>query len=148
MEKSKIWKKTNIGGLSLKDQDIEYLTVQGLEIGNFGCVDIYPEFEFNKGIVLGYDNDFPFVCSENGDGIFLFEEHVNRFVNIGVEQFFATIKRFKLYCRQVEDIDNEEQALQTVNTAISDMKKIDKIAWSNDNNYWPIIGQQMIEGNL
>ena len=148
MAKYKNWKKKDIEGLAVKDKDIEYLTVHGLELGNFGCVEIYPEFEYNKGIVLGYDNDFPFVCSENGDGVFLLEEYVNRFVNIGVEQFFKTIKRFKLYCSQVEDIDNEEEALQIVNSAISDMKEIDEFAWSNDNNYWPIIGQQMIEGNL
>lgn len=148
MTDKKIWEKLDIESLGLQDKDIKYLCEHGLEVGNFGCVDVYPEFEFNKGIVLGYDSDVPLVCSENGDGIFSLEEGVNRFVNTSVERFYLTIKRFKLYCEQVEDVDDEEEALKIVNSTISDMKDIDEPAWSNDTNYWPIIGQQMIEGNL
>jgi hypothetical protein len=148
MTKYKNWKKSDIEDLGIKDRDIEYLTISGIEIGNFGCVDIYPEFEFKKGIVLGYDNNVPIVCSENGDGVFLHEELVTRFVNNSVEQFILTIKRFKLYCSQVEDIFDEENALKIVNSAIKDMTNLDEFAWSKDANYWPIIGQQMIEGNL
>ncbi len=54
----------------------------------------------------------------------------------------------RLYCEQVEDVDDEDEALQIVNSATSDMKDVDPLAWSSANNYWPIMGQQMLEGNL
>jgi hypothetical protein len=148
MADKKIWKKIDIESLSLHDSDKKYLSVHGLEIGDFGCVHVYPEFEFNKGIVLGYDGDVPIICSENGDGIFLHEVEKDRFVNTSAKQFALSINRFKLYCEQVEGIDDEEAALQIVNSAISGMKEIDELAWLDENNYWPVVGQQMIEGNL
>ncbi len=148
MADGKIWNKPDIEGLGIQDNDIEYLSYRGMELGNYGCTDVYPEFEFNKGIILAYDSDVPIVCSELGDGVFALEDSMNRFVNSSAETFCLSIKRFKLYCEQVEDIDDEDEALQIVYSAISDMKAIDESAWSNDNNYWPIVGQQMIEGNL
>lgn len=148
MTDKKTWKKTDIESLDLQDKDVEYLSTHGLETGNYGCVDVYPEFEFNKGIVLAYDSDIPIICSENGDGVFSLENSLNRFVNTSAEQFVLTMKRFKQYCEQVQNVEDEEEALKIVNSAILDMKEIDESAWASNINYWPIVGQQMVEGNL
>lgn len=148
MANTKVWAKSDLENLGLQSVDIEYLSVHGIKNGHYGCVEVYPEFELNKGIVLAYDSDVPIVCSEKGDGVFSLEGDEDRFVNSTAEKFCLTIKRFKLYCEQVEDIDDEDEALQIVNSAINDMKNIDESSWSSANNYWPIIGEQMEEGNL
>jgi hypothetical protein len=148
MANTKVWVKSDIENLGLQPGDIEYLSKYGIESGNYGCIEVFPDFELNKGIVLAFDSDVPIVCSEKGDGVFSFEENVDRFVNSSVEKFYLTIKRFKLYCEQVEDIEDENEALKVVNSAIDDMKEINETAWLSANNYWPIIGQQMEEGNL
>lgn len=148
MKNKKLWKKSDLISLGIQEKDIEYLSVNGIEVGSFGCIEVYPEFENNKGIVLGYDSDIPIVCYTDGDGIYSIEEELKRFVNSSVEQFVLTINKFSLYCKLVEGVEDEEEALSIVNSTINEMKKVDAQAWFNEINYWPIIGQQMIEGNL
>lgn len=147
MANIKLWKRSDMENLRLQDKDIEYLSKKGIRTGDYGYLEVYPEFEFNKGIVLAYDSDVPIVCSENGNGIFSLEESGDRFVNSSVEYFILTFEKFKLYCQKVESMEDEE-ALQIVNSTIYEMKEIDDKAWSDISNYWPIISQQMIEGNL
>ena len=148
MANKKIWNQLDLTELSISKQDLDYLCGSGLDVGNFGIIEIYSEFEKNEGVVLGYDSDVQIVCLENGEGIFSLEEGKRRFVNSSVKQFSLTIRSFLKYCELVEYAENDEDALNIVNSTINEMKKIDEEAWSDENNYWPIVGQQMIEGNL
>jgi len=148
MMENKRWNKEDISYFNFQVKDLEYLCGNGLEVGNFCVINIEQKFENDKGVILGYDGDVPIVCSENGDGVFSFEEGKKRFVNSSVEQFVLSINQFRKYCELVEDIEDEDEALAIVNSIINGMKKIDEHAWFKDANYWSIVGQQMIEGNL
>ena len=140
--------KNIIGNYNLNNEDASYLISIGLETGNFGCIDIYEGFEtVNNFIVLGYDNDVPICCSNN-TGIIAIEPGHTRLVNSSVEQFVTSINIFSRYCKEVVTADSEVSQLNIVNIAIAELRDTDEQAWSSNYNYWPIIGDQMIEGNL
>lgn len=149
MNEKKIWQVTDLKNVDLSDQDLEFLCNEGLEVGTFGSIVIYSEFESKVNcVVLGFDSDVPICCFKNGEGVFSIEGEYKRFVNSTAKAFSMTVARFAKYCNEVVDVNTEEEALAIVDSAINDMKNIDSGAWMKDINYWPIIGQQMLEGNL
>ncbi len=140
---------SDLGNLNLAKKDLAYLVNKGLPVERLGCIEIFPNWEILEDcIVLGYDHDVPICCFRNGDGIFSIEDNQKRFVNSTVEFFISTTTRFSRYCKAVIEVEDEEDALIIVHSAIDDMRKIDDIAWSNNQYYWPIISEQMIQGHL
>ncbi len=148
MTNLKKWDKSDLVTLNLQPQDYEYLRHNGIEVGIYGYINVDSKFEFMGGVILGYDSDIPIVCDQNGDGIYAVEPKARRFANSSIEYFVCTIKILKQYCEKIESISDEDKALEIVRSTIDEMKNIDKYAWDEDSNYWPIIGQQMMEGNL
>lgn len=148
MSNLKKWDKSDLEALNLQPQDYEYLRYKGIEIGLYGYINVDSKFEFMSGVILGYDSDIPIVCDQNGDGIYAVEPKARRFANSSVEYFVCTIKSLKQYCEKIESVSDEDEALEIVRSTIDKMKNIDQCAWRDDSNYWPVIGQQMVEGNL
>lgn len=133
----------------LNQNDIQFLVNEGITVGNFGHIYIDKKFDFiENGVVLAYDSGIKIYCSNQNNGVFACEPKYNRYVNSSTEAFHKTLLRYSKYCSDVKDATTEEYAVSIVDSAIEDFKKIDNKAWSKDENYWPIVAQQMLEGNL
>ena len=105
-------------------------------------------FVGNNLFILAFSDDFPIGFNEMG--IFLYEDGEKRFVNSSIENFSNSILEFDRYRKEIQkyvDADEEEQ-IQVVNFYIENLKEIDAVAWAEANNFWPIIANQMLEGNL
>ncbi len=146
-KRKKIWDSDNLNKYHLNSDDITFLTSVGLDIGDFGFIIITPKFEtYDEKIVLGYDCDVPIVCSENG--VFLIEDTLRRFVNTSVKSFCLTLQLYRDYCQTVIEVKDDEEGSKIAHDTISQMQLVDKVAWTSSHNYWAIIGEQMIEGQL
>jgi hypothetical protein len=139
-----------LSSIDLSVNDKSFFLDYEIKLGKFGFIDltsipiVKPDF-----IVVGYQYDFPFCCHAQGKGVLTLEENNHtRFVNTDARSFFLSVYRFGRYCDEVKDESGETNQLRIVNNTINDLKNIDGKAWSDNNNFWPIIGHQMIEGNL
>ncbi|GGF16219.1 hypothetical protein [Flavobacterium limi] len=145
----KILQGKDLDKIGLEKHDIAFLVENGLTVGSFGHIDIISEFEFlQNAIILGYDSNIPICCDGEYKGVFAMEPQFKRFVNSSVETFQRTILRYSKYCTDIQGAVDEDLAIIMVNEAIIDFKNIDPDVWSKKENYWPIIAQQMLDGNL
>lgn len=143
---TKRWTKDQLQKFKLQEEDLYFLIHNGLEIRDFGCIRINELYEYIDGnIIIGYDNDFPVICLNKG--VFLSETDCNRFVNSSLNAFTKSIIAFSEYCEKVTGSSGQEYEIGVVNQTIERMKNIDIEAWRLTSNYWPVIGQQMLEGN-
>lgn len=147
MRTKKLWSSGQLELYDLTIEDSQFLLEHGFDIGDYGCVEIDEAYESRDGnIVIGYDEDYPFICTKQG--IIIQEQYTTRFANTSLFSFYRSIIIFSEYYETIKGISGEEEELSIVNDTIAIMKEVDKQAWEKNDNYWPIIAQQMIEGNL
>lgn len=115
----------------------------GLPVGQVGFLLCEPKE--GDPLVLAYDSDYPLVV-RNGQ-VWDLEETIERLVNTSVTAFIAVLERYERYGHEVRDRSDDEGDL-IARRAASDMKKLDPGAFAPVDAYWPIICDQMIDGNL
>ncbi len=142
----KIWNKNILINSQLTEDNINFLTTQGLPIKSFGIIEIFSEYESNGGVILGYDFDTPIICVNSN--VFAFEENLTRFVNSNIEKFYSSLLEFQNYIHFITDIKEEDKALKIIDVIMQKLSNIDKKSLDDENNYWSIIIEQMKNGNL
>lgn len=123
--------------------DVSKILGSDLSEREVGHILIRPEV--GEQMVLGYDADVPLVVDA---GQVLALDGTCRLVNSTVAAFVDMLRRYGEYVLEVADASNDEACARIARQAVNEMRCLDPVAFAKDDNYWPIVCAQMIEGNL
>jgi hypothetical protein len=100
---------------------------------------------------IGYDDVVPLCLDEEDSGRIIAVEDViggrERFINSGVDRFAECLVYYQQYRTSVR-IAPEEEVPKLVAAAEEHMREADSLAFSDANNWWPVIIEQMNQGLL
>lgn len=144
---TRTWRPGDPAVTALRPEDRAFLVGTGLTPGTYAHLDVADEAETSAAApVLAYDSATPLVCTPVG--VVALEPHGERPVSSSAAAFVASMQRMARYAADVRGVEDEDEALAIVHAAIADLRAIDPTAWADDATYWPIVGQQMVEGML
>jgi|GEM_PF-6193468 len=123
------------------EPDAREIISVGLPSGSVGHLECRPQL-VEGVLVLAYDSDVPLVVRA---GEVRALDAVERLVNTNVEAFCRMVERYDDYRRAVR---SEEDADKIAINAAFAMSKIDPRAFADGDSYWPIVCEQMRDGNL
>ena len=129
--------------VGVEEDEAARLASQGLPKGEVGHLLCRPELGDN--VVLAYDADVPLVVR---DGRVNALDGSDRLVNTSASAFCAVVERFARYAKEVVNATSEEDGQRMARIAVSEMEALDAPAFESETSYWPIVCEQMIEGNL
>lgn len=118
------------------------LAREGLPSGEIGHLWCQPKQDGE--LTLAFDADVPLVV--RGGRVFALDG-TDRLVNSTVLGFVRTVERYDRYVREVVGLDDSEGERVAIE-AQADMRGIDHAAFADEDSYWPIVCEQMVEGNL
>lgn len=139
----------NVNDLKNKGiSDNEIQSILSIKAYNFTIMELVNPHIFNDEIVIGYDGIYPFIVK--ADGVFIHEKCRYRFVNSNTIAFLNCLAKFVEYCNNIVlyEHDDENTILEIVKNHIKQIEMCDPKALSNEDFYWSVITQQMIDGNL
>lgn len=107
---------------------------------------VYPDIVHNV-IITGYDT-YPIIVK--AEGIFIHETSNYRFINSNINAFLNCLNIYDEYFKNIAFYANEDEntIIEIVKKYINQMKACDFYALSNENFYWAIMAQQMMDGNI
>lgn len=149
MSTRKRWSEQALQALGIGEDDRRVLAGEGLPVGDIGFLQLGAEPEQGRQCaILAWDGDVPICCYADGAGVFSLEHGRRRRVNTSARTFAATLELFARYCSEVAEIDDDDAAEALARRMVDAMRDADPPAWHASTSYWPIVGAQMIEGNL
>ncbi len=101
--------------------------------------------------LIGYDDIVPICLDERTGGrVVALEESVGgteRFINSRVEQFAQALVLYERYRKRVRGLA-EHEAQDLIAKTSQQLRAVDPAAFSDPNNWWPVIIEQMRHGLL
>lgn len=107
---------------------------------------VHPDVVHNE-VIIGYDT-YPIIAKT--EGVFIHETSSYRFINSNINAFLSCLNIYDEYCKNIALYANEDEntIVEIVKKYINQMKACDFYALSNENFYWAIMAQQMMDGNI
>ena len=152
----KCWKASSLADVNIPLPSKEFLTSNGLPSGVDWTIGFDTEVVGTlghaaaKGLrILGHDDGTEICLDEHRDGrVVALEPRGNiRFINSSVETFGEFLTIYQSYRMAVRGM-SEDKAVLLVDSIETSMRSVDGEAFGDRENWWPVIVEQMRDGNL
>lgn len=122
------------------------LVARGLMPERVGHLEVVGAVKRDDDLVLAFDMDTPMVV-RNGRVWAVYGDEV-KLVNSSVCAFLDTLERYAQHVRAVLAVDTDEEEERQARVTQQDFMAIDPAAFADDDAYWPVTCEDMIDGCL